>query len=462
MDLAPTPDSNGAGEADEVVRLASLSPELIEAILSSLPVPDLGRALQTCTTLRAAGRAESPLWSAMAARTLGIHVPSGVQARLHLQTAWGSEPRRLAFHGVLTDGGIDTPHGDVDVTQADLNDRLFPCWVDAMFNPVPWLVYCSDAGVDTVTCVGQLAGLHDLHTEDQERARRAYMLDRLRVVADTVWGVPVEGFGGLASQAPVILDDAFLAATEMHFDLLLHGLRSTIEQGQHVLKIRRIRAQIEADRVTRRRPRGEAAGVVRETVGDRSCLVDARVSAALLPRETVAVVKRLAFRKAMMCSCPASHLAVFTAVDEVGARAVLEGDGALGRITSHVVSGTEWPGWFMEEDIGRVVRRTDHGPGLFTEFAPPDAPTGAPALVGTLAFRMQLEPVADVSAVPLITFDLAHWRPARYLVVKLLAAENLMAACNDDHEEMNVDMDFVGADGCLLEVRGEGPELLAL
>jgi hypothetical protein len=51
--------------------------------------------------------------------------------------------------------------------------------------------------------------------------------------------------------------------------------------------------------------------------------------------------------------------------------------------------------------------------------------------------------------------QLVRPRTARFLAVKLLRAEDRMAECHDDHQQMNIDMEFVGFHGHICTATGE-------
>lgn len=434
---------------EPATNLCDLSSDLLVGILSHLTPRHALSALSTCKSLHELGSTETTLWRDVFQTMCGSCAKSSKLALRCLKELTSQEPKRLSLVGVLTDGGIDVPTTEVDNDEALLNlsERQLPCWVNSMFTPVPWLVYCSASNRKTATCIGALAGYHDWVLEDHEKTRRSYMLERLQVVADRVWGMDVHGFGGLASQPPSLLDEAFYAASDLHFDLLLHGLQSGIERRAHTIKIRRIRGQIEAQwRASReRRPR-----LAFLEVGNHKCIIDPNPRPSLAPKDSVAVVFRIVLRKAKTCSCPASHLALYASMGVPREEETLQQHfEELDRLDTEHTTEDDW--WLVEDVVGKSLKRTSTPDGVFIEYPPPEVSSPRPALIGLHTFTLHegSEQLGDGDE-SLMTVVLERPRPMRSLIVKLLRAENLMELCNDTHPQMNIDMDFVGADGIVL------------
>ncbi|KAG8468842.1 hypothetical protein KFE25_007360 [Diacronema lutheri] len=481
--------------------LLELPAELLSQALSHLPPGDAARALRACSALAQLGRAGS-LWREMLARAAGLELTDGACARDALEQMHTREPACLRFVGLMTDGGVDSPYDTREGDLPDMSERESQYWVTSLFEPTPWLLYCSASGRHDITCAAFLDGYHDAVLEAAEQARRAYMLERLAVIVRDEWHMTIDGFGGLASASPDVLDEAFFAATEIDMGLLLHGISGTIERGAHLLKIRRLRAQIEFRWRSRARP-----GCVRlkqAELDGRSLTYDAH---ALARSQTagaqVAIARRLTVRRPTSCSCPASHGIIYAARERMEPAEVLTDETLLGAKAQLLLSAAgEWVGGpACVEGVGRILRRTRFAEGEIIEVeAPPTGPRGLSPIAlfrffplttlqqrharggagqgdaedaaagggdddgdgggaGGLAWPAGSGQPSSFLETGLMVAQLVKPRCVRFLVVKLLRAEDRMALCEDDHAETNIDMDFVGLHGHLVDEHAtEGEE----
>lgn len=460
--------------------LLDLPAELLSSALSRLSVNDLAQALSVCSQLAQLSET-GQLWREVLARWCGLELADRDSARDALKLLLTTEPTAIRFVGLLTDGGIDSPYQtrEGELLPDSITEREMQYWVSSLFQPTPWLLYCSASGRTDITCAATLDGYHDAALEAAEQTRREYMLERLSVIAAQEWNMPIDGFGGLSSASPEVLEEAFYAATEIDMGLLLHGINGTIEMGAHLLKIRRMRAQIE-HRWRARRAGGPRLRLLEH--GGRACIVDSEAlaadSIAAATSSSVAVVRRLTVRRPTSCSCPASHGIVFGARERMSPEQVLEwGE----RLSSQLFLGEDggWLGGPMRiEGLGAVVRRTRCAEGEVVEVeAPPQGPYGV-APIAAFSYRplTELQEEADragggehrvvgpggqlssFAETGLMVAQLAKARCVRFLLVKLLRAEDRMALCNDDHSEMNIDMDYVGLDGHIINEGGSAGE----
>lgn len=444
-------------DSERVRHLLDLPPELVVAIAGQLSVRDAQYFVSTCTALRAHASSSGSLWRDLLGRFCGLALSDSGRALAVLRKVHSQPATRLRFVGIFTDGGIDTPyHGgevDDDKLPEALSERDLQYWVDSLFQPAPWLLYCSASGRANVVCGGQLVGVHDPDVEAHESTRREYMLQRLEVIARDEWQMPVHGFGGLASASPEVLDEAFYAATEINMVLLLHGITGTIERGHHLLKIRRIRSQIEHRWQARRQMRQSRLRAVR--ANGRTFLFDPAPTPAPRTSQTIGIVERLHIRRPTSCSCPVSHGVIFGATRPVSAEDMLAGCApAVDSASDELVAGGDFMGdeRFLE-GIGRIVHTTRTEEGWVHEVEAPSSRAAENVFpIAAFAFddgRTLAEGLNTESGEQVIELRLR--RAVRFLIVKLLKAEDRMRACNDDHDDMNVDMDYVGVDGHIVD-----------
>lgn len=445
--------------------LLDLPAELVSTALSHAAPADVARALAACKVLAQLGRTGA-LWSELLQRYCGLSLARGVEARAALETLLTVEPVCIRFVGTFTDGGIDSPYraAGEELPPDALSARELQYWVSSLFEPSPWLLYCSASGRADVTCAAALHGLHDTALMAATRARRSYMLERLSLIAQSEWQMSIDGFGGLGTASPETLDEAFYAATEIDVGMLLHGISGAAERAAHLERIRQLRAQIEARWRARRRAGDGALALTELSHGGRSCTADleGERAARLAAGGAVAVVRRLTVRRPTSCSCPCSHGVVYGSARHLSAEQLLrcELPGA------HELLGADG-GWLLGgedgvDGLGPVVRRTACAEGEVLELG--GEPGGPCALfpLALFSFRAlaQLEAEAEAAGGTfvekgLLVAELARPRCTRALVVRLLRAEDRMARCHDDHAEQNVDMDFVGLHGHLLQAGGE-------
>jgi hypothetical protein len=366
--------------ASEGTHLLSLPVDVLAYVLgNNLCAADVARALRSCTAL--AQLAHGQLWAEVLARECGLELAdrNGARARGVLRQLREHEPAALHFVGVLTDGGLDSPYTPgSDPPESDpavLSERNLQYWVKSMFVPVPWLLYCSASGRTDILCAASLAGFHDEGAEAQEQSRRDYMLERLAVIAGEEWNMAIDGFGGLSSASPEVLDEAFFAATEIDIGLLLHGITIASERSAHLLRIRRLRAQIES----KWRSRRVGASPLRTLRHNgRTAVFSEEAASSALPDSTCAVLSRLTVRRPVSCSCPASHGVIFGALRRIEPLALLHAIPMLDAASAQLLIRPDggWAGSAgsiplgsadVVEGIGRVVRRTKSSEGEIVE-----------------------------------------------------------------------------------------------
>jgi hypothetical protein len=435
--------------------LLVLPREVLSSILAHLPIGDVARALRTCVSLAQLAE-HTTLWSDVLVRYCGLEVADPSTAAQTLKLISSSPPLRLKFVGTLTDGGIDAsyePELDDDAqAPVEALDRDLQYWAGSLFDPAPWLLYCSASGRVDVTCAAVLDGLHDWLAEEREQARRAFMLDRLARIASDWWGVPIDGFGGLANASSQVLDEAFLAAIQVNMPMLLHGLTSAEERDWYSIKIQRTGAQI-AERAFALRRDGPPRLRTVQRAGV-TFTVDAELPVFAQPRE-LAVACRLILRRSLSCSCPASHGVIYASRERLESDAFYDGIPALGCATGDVLIDDDggWVGYGRGaiDGLGAIIARTRSAEGEVLELAPRPPAAGSHGLCPIAVFSFAPLPAGKLGVhdpdVHQLVHTLTHPRCVRTLVVKLLRAEDRMSACDDDHPEMNIDFEYVGLDG---------------
>ena len=205
-------------EATDAVRLDGLPGDLISSIFCVSSSPrDLAACAATCTLFRGLVATGDP-WRSLLWRTFDVFDecadPRSLLASFHRRA-----PQRLALRGFLCDGGVDgwetgeSSAGNA-TTAAGLSEpvlqlRTLPqttasFWMTNAFLDSDWRVYCSDSSERNISLVAAVVSpdVEAASALERERARRAYMIERLYFVAETLWAWTVNGFGGLRSSNP--------------------------------------------------------------------------------------------------------------------------------------------------------------------------------------------------------------------------------------------------------------------
>ena len=207
-------------EATDAVRLDGLPGDLISSIFCVSSSPrDLAACAATCTLFRGLVATGDP-WRSLLWRTFDVFDecadPRSLLASFHRRA-----PQRLALRGFLCDGGVDgwetaknaSSAGNAS-TAAGLSEpvlqlRTLPqttasFWMTNAFLDSDWRVYCSDSSERNISLVAAVVSpdAEASSALERERARRAYMIERLYFVAETLWAWTVNGFGGLRSSNP--------------------------------------------------------------------------------------------------------------------------------------------------------------------------------------------------------------------------------------------------------------------
>ena len=205
-------------EATDAVRLDGLPGDLISSIFCVSSSPrDLAACAATCTLFRGLVATGDP-WKSLLWRTFDVFDecadPRSLLASFHRRA-----PQRLALRGFLCDGGVDgwetgeSSAGNA-TTAAGLSEpvlqlRTLPqttasFWMTNAFLDSDWRVYCSDSSERNISLVAAVVSpdAEAASALERERARRAYMIERLYFVAETLWAWTVNGFGGLGSPNP--------------------------------------------------------------------------------------------------------------------------------------------------------------------------------------------------------------------------------------------------------------------
>ena len=201
----------------DAIRLDGLPADLISSIfcVSSTAREDLAACAATCSLFRGLIATGDP-WKSLLWRTFDVFDecadPRSLLASFHRLA-----PQRLALRGFLCDGGVDGwETGELyAATAAELSEpalqlRTLPhttasFWMANAFLDSDWRVYCSESGERNISLVAAVATSPDTEAAsalERERARRAYMIERLHFVAETLWAWTVNGFGGLGSSNP--------------------------------------------------------------------------------------------------------------------------------------------------------------------------------------------------------------------------------------------------------------------
>ncbi|KAJ1624445.1 hypothetical protein T492DRAFT_268035 [Pavlovales sp. CCMP2436] len=359
-------------------QLLDLPGDVQVQVLGNLGVRDVARTLRSCHALAQLAQGQSPLWREVLVRECGLDLADGARARGVLRQLRETRTARIHFVGVLTDGGIDSPYtpGAEDDepslpsgNPASLGERDLQYWVTSMFLPVPWLIYCSASGRTDILCAATLVGYYDEYGEAQEQSRRDYMLERLALIAGEQWNMTIDGFGGLSSASPEVLDEAFFAASEMDIQLLLHGPH--LEKGAHLLKIRRLRAQIQ-QKWSLRRARGASLLCTLRAENGRTAVFAPQEEEAS-PSSPCAVLSRLTVRRPVSCSCPASHGVIFASRERIDGVALLDCPTLDAACAQLLILPGGWAGSAGSgsvehiEGVGHVVRRTALAEGEILE-----------------------------------------------------------------------------------------------
>ena len=237
-------------EATDAIRLEGLPSDLISSIFCVSSTPQaLAASAATCALFRDLV-AKGDAWKALLWRTFDVF-DECVDPRSLLYSFHRLAPQRLALRGFLCDGGVDgwetgEPSTGASTTAAELSEpalqlRTLPhttasFWMANAFLDSDWRVYCSESGERNISLVAAVAKSPDAEAAsalERERARRAYMIERLHFVAETLWAWTVNGFGGLGNCSTETLEHAMLSAWALPQGrvLLLHGALPWLTDG---------------------------------------------------------------------------------------------------------------------------------------------------------------------------------------------------------------------------------------
>ena len=498
-------------EAPQPVRLDGLPADLICSIFCVCgTMSALAACAATCALFRGLVAA-SDAWKVLLWRNFDVSLDfepvldKSLDARDLLATFRRVAPQRLVLRGFLCDGGIDSEEVDeppgmmitsTDPSEPALQLRTLPhmrasFWAANAFVDSDWRVYCSQSGERNISLVAAVAKSPDAKAEsalERERVRRAYMIERLHFVAETLWAWTVNGFGGLGSCSTETLEHAMLSAWALPQGrvLLLHGIPAS-QRNRHVEMLaslvqgiaQRTPKQLEvwagAWKGRRLMVDGEAVGFLRTEAlalcdppqTSLGCTADGvfdRLGGAaegegatmhlIAPPATLAVASHVVVRRGVMCSCPVQCGAL------LGSTAPLPPShlyGAAARLWDDATSVDLLP---PEVGAGVAARL----PGVTVVECARRGESGAGGLFPIAWFCF--DPIDDSAeaeggeqanpeqAHPGFRFALAQPRALRYLVLKLISPEDRMVAMQDDHASPNIDLEYCGIDGWRLEPQG--------